>query len=167
MCEFMSFLSSLDITSSALSAQRLRTDIIAQNIAMQGTYNTAAGEDPYARQLVVLAERKSFSDILGEFSGDKSYHSRGTYYLNIGPSRAAMGDGVEALWIVDDETPPTPVYDPSNPAADEDGYIYQSNVDNAKEQLDLIAVQQAYNANTAVLQAMQGMYTKAMSLKGS
>jgi flagellar basal-body rod protein FlgC len=163
----MSFLSSLDIASSALSVQRLRTDIIAQNIAMQGTYNTAAGEDPYARQLVVVSERKSFSDILGEFSGDKSYHNKGTYYLSVGPSRSAMGDGVEALRIVDDETPPTPVYDPSNPAADEDGYIYQSNVDNAKEQIDLIAAQQAYNANNAVLQALQGMYTKAMSLKGS
>ncbi|MDR0992888.1 MAG: flagellar basal body rod protein FlgC [Ruminococcus sp.] len=163
----MSFLSSLDIASSALTVQRLRTDIIAQNIANQGTYNTVAGEDPYARQLVVVGERRSFSDILGEFSGDKSYHSRGTYYLNVGPARSAKGDGVQALRIVDDETPPTPVYDPSNPAADEDGYIYQSNVDNAKEQIDLIAAQQAYNANAAVLQAMQGMFAKAMTLKGS
>jgi flagellar basal-body rod protein FlgC len=163
----MSFLSSLDIASSALTVQRLRTDIIAQNIANQGTYNTVAGEDPYTRQLVVVSERKSFSEILGEFTGDRSYHSKGTYYLSVGPSRSARGDGVEALQIVEDETPPTPVYDPSNPAADEDGYIYQSNVDNAKEQIDLIAAQQAYNANNAVLQALQGMYTKARSLKGS
>jgi flagellar basal-body rod protein FlgC len=162
----MAFLSSLSIAESALKTQRLRTDIIAQNIANQGTYNNAVGEDPYARQLVVVREKRTFKQVLGEVSGSKSYHSRGTYYLNHGPSVAARGDGVEAVAVVDDQTPFTPVYDPSNPAADENGYIYQSNVDNAKEQIDLIAAQQAYEANNSALQAIKGMYSKAMQLNG-
>ncbi|MDR0947520.1 MAG: flagellar basal body rod protein FlgC [Ruminococcus sp.] len=162
----MAFLSSLGIAESALKTQRLRADIIAQNIANQGTYNNAVGEDPYARQLLVIEEKRSFRQVLGEVSGNKSYHRRGTYYLSHGPSVTARGDGVQAVKVVKDETPFTPVYDPSNPAADEKGYIYQSNVDNTKEQIDLIAAQQAYEANNAALQAIRGMYTKAMSLTG-
>ena len=54
----MSFINSLDISASALSAQRLRSDIIMQNIANQDTYNTSPDGDPYCRQLVVLSEKK-------------------------------------------------------------------------------------------------------------
>ena len=80
----MSFLNSLDIGGSALSAQRLRMDIISQNIANQGTYNTSVGEDPYCRQLVVFSEKKTFSDELDKFNneGDGPKYSRGTYYLS-------------------------------------------------------------------------------------
>jgi flagellar basal-body rod protein FlgC len=163
---YMAFLSSMNIAQSALTTMRLRTDIIAQNIANQGTYNNAAGEDPYARQLVVVREKRSFKQIYGEMSGGKSSHSKGVYYMSRGPRTQSTGAGVQAVEIIDDETPFTPVYDPSNPAADEDGYVYQSNVDNAKEQIDLIAAQQAYEANNAALQAVKGMYTKAMSLTG-
>jgi flagellar basal-body rod protein FlgC len=162
----MAFLNSLDIAQSALSVQRLRADIISQNIMMQGTTNTVAGEDPYRRQLVVVADKKSFSDVLGEFQTGKSYHKGGTYYLSRGPVQETRGEGVTATAITGDETPFTPVYDPTNPAADEDGYVYQTNVDNTKEQLDLITVQQAYEANNSALSAIKGMYSKAMSLTG-
>ncbi|MDR0986241.1 MAG: flagellar basal body rod protein FlgC [Ruminococcus sp.] len=162
----MAFLNSLNIVESALSVQRLRMDIIAENIAHQGTTNAAAGEDPYRRQLVVVADKKSFSDVLGEFQNGKSYHVRGTYYLSRGPVSETRGTGVAATAITGDGTPFTPIYDPTHPAADEDGYIYQTNVDNTKEQIDLIAAQQAYEANNAALEAVKGMYNKAMSLTG-
>jgi flagellar basal-body rod protein FlgC len=162
----MSFLSSLDISESALSVQRLRADIISENIANQGTTNTVKGEDPYRRQLVAIAPKKTFSDVLGEFQNGKSYHVGNTYYLSRGPVEDTRGVGVEATAIVGDSTPFTPVYDPTNPAADDKGYVYQTNVDNTKEQVDLLTAQQAYEANNSAFSALKDMYTKAMSLNG-
>jgi flagellar basal-body rod protein FlgC len=141
-------------------------DIIAENIAHDGTQNTVAGEDPYRRQLVVVADKKSFSDVLGEFQSGKSYHKGNTYYLSRGPVQETLGEGVTVTAITGDETPFTPVYDPTNPAADEEGYVYETNVDNTKEQIDLLTVQQAYEANNSALSAVRTMYMKAMSLLG-
>lgn len=162
----MSFLNSLDIGGSALSAQRLRMDIISQNIANQGTYNTSVGEDPYCRQLVVFSEKKTFSDELDKFNNedDGSKYSRGTYYLS--HKNKYRYSGVTVTQIIDDDAPFVPVYDPDNPLADEDGYIYQSNVDNSKEQMDLLAAQRCYEANASAISAVKAMLTKAMSLNG-
>ena len=162
----MSFLNSLDIGGSALSAQRLRMDIISQNIANQGTYNTSVGEDPYCRQLVVFSEKKTFSEELDKFNneGDGPKYSRGTYYLS--HKNKYRYSGVTVAQIIDDDAPFVPVYDPDNPLADEDGYIYQSNVDNSKEQMDLLAAQRCYEANASAISAVKAMLTKAMSLNG-
>lgn len=162
----MSFLNSLDIGGSALSAQRLRMDIISQNIANQGTYNTSVGEDPYCRQLVVFSEKKTFSDELDKFNneGDGPKYSRGTYYLS--HKNKYRYSGVTVAQIIDDDAPFVPVYDPDNPLADENGYIYQSNVDNSKEQMDLLAAQRCYEANASAISAVKAMLTKAMSLNG-
>lgn len=162
----MSFLNSLDIGGSALSAQRLRMDIISQNIANQGTYNTSVGEDPYCRQLVVFSEKKTFSEELDKFNneGDGPKYSRGTYYLS--HKNKYRYSGVTVAQIIDDDAPFVPVYDPDNPLADENGYIYQSNVDNSKEQMDLLAAQRCYEANASAISAVKAMLTKAMSLNG-
>lgn len=161
----MSFLNSLDIGGSALSAQRLRMDIISQNIANQETYNTAVGEDPYCRQLVVFSEQKRFSDVLEKFSEEEGpKYSRGTYYL--GRKDKYKYAGVTVAEVIDDDAPFVPVYEPDNPLADEDGYIYKSNVDNAKEQIDLLAAQRSYEANASAIAAVKAMLTKAMSLNG-
>lgn len=162
----MSFLNSLDIGGSALSAQRLRMDIISQNIANQGTYNTSVGEDPYCRQLVVFSEKKTFSDELDKFNNedDCPKYSRGTYYLS--HKNKYRYSGVTVAQIIDDDAPFVPVYDPDNPLADEDGYIYQSNVDNSKEQMDFLAAQRCYEANASAISAVKAMLTKAMSLNG-
>ena len=117
----MGFLSSLDIGHSALSAQRLRMDIISQNIANQDSYNTATGE-PYCRQLTVISEKKDFAGVLNKYTTrDKSTHSRGVYYrANQDKYRLA---GAVITEVIDDDAPMTPVYDPDNPLADENGYI--------------------------------------------
>lgn len=161
----MSFLSSLDICGSGLSAQRLRMDIITQNIANQNNYNTAVGEDPYCRQLTVLSEKKKFSDVLksyDEYEDPKYRH--GTYYL--GDRTKYKYAGVTVAAVIEDDAPFVPVYEPDNPLADEDGYVYRSNVDNTKEQIDLLAAQRNYEANASALAAVKSMLTKAMSLNG-
>lgn len=161
----MGFLSSLDIGTSALSAQRLRMDVISQNIANQGTYNTSPGGDPYARQLVVFSEKKQFSEILNKYQKqDKSTHSRGVYYSKY--TNKYRNSGVVVTAVVEDESPFIPVYDPDNPVADENGYIYQSNVDNTEEQIDMLAAQRSYEANATAIEAMKAMLSKAMQLNG-
>ena len=141
----MSFLSSLDIPGSALSAQRTRMDIISQNIANQETYKTEDGT-PYKRQIVVFEEDKDFKKILGAKTTQAKY------------------SGVKVSKIVEDEAPLTPIYDPTHPDADEDGYIYKPNVDNTKEQIDLLAATNAYNANVTALSAVKSMASKGLEI---
>ncbi len=167
----MAFLSSLDISASALSAQRLRMDIISQNIANQETYNTSPGGDPYCRQLVVFSEKKTFGEVLDKYTNIayddyeiSEKHSRGVYYLNHEDKYKSAG--VTVADVIEDDAPFTPVYDPDNPLADEEGYIYKSNVDNTKEQIDLLAAQRSYEANAAAFSAVKSMLSTAMSLKG-
>lgn len=167
----MSFLNSLDISASALSAQRLRMDIITQNIANQETYNTSPGGDPYCRQLVVFSEKKKFGEILDKYARlgydndeNAKKYSRGVYYLNHEERYSVAG--VTVADVIEDDAPFVPVYDPDNPLADEDGYIYKSNVDNTKEQIDLLAAQRSYEANASAFSAVKAMLSTAMSLKG-
>ncbi len=163
----MSFLPSLDISGSALSAQRLRTDIILQNIAEQENYNTAVGEDPYCRQLTVITEKRKFSDELYKFqteNNDEPKYRHGVYYL--GRASKYKYAGVMVADVINDDAPFVPVYDPDNPLADEDGYIYKSNVDNSKEQMDLLAAQRSYEASASALMAVKAMLSKAMTLTG-
>lgn len=165
----MAFISSLDISTSALSAQRLRSDIILQNIANQNTYNTSPDGDPYCRQLVIFSEKKKFSDVLDQYTRMSENNTgvkyrRGVYYL--GRQNRFKNAGVTVVDVIDDDAPFVPVYDPDNPLADEDGYIYKSNVDNSKEQMDLLATQRSYEANVSAYKAVKAMLTKAMSLNG-
>ena len=165
----MSFLHSLDISASGLSAQRLRTDIILQNIANQETYNTSPGGDPYCRQLTVFSEKKRFSDVLDKYvtmseNPNAPKYRHGTYYLSH-QNRFRVA-GVTVAAVIEDDAPFVPVYDPDNPLADDEGYIYKSNVDNAKEQIDLLAAQRSYEANASAYMAVKAMLTKAMSLNG-
>lgn len=141
----MAFLSSLDISASALSAQRTRIDIISQNIANAQTTRTEDGT-PYRRQLVVFEEKKTFRHVLGEKRAE----------LKLG--------GVKIKEVIKDETPLTPVYDPTHPDADENGYYYLPNVDNAKEQIDLMAATNAYSANLTAMNAVKAMANKALEI---
>lgn len=146
----MSFINSLDIGASALSAQRLRMDVISQNIAMSDAYATEEG-DAYRRQMVVFMEKKTFADTL-EDQVSRRHSSK--YRLS----------GVKVTQVVEDETPLVPVYDPENPAADEEGYIYMPNVDKTKESMDMLATQRSYEANVSAIAAVKAMLTKAMEL---
>lgn len=144
----MAFLNSLNIGGSALSAQRLRMDIIAQNIANSQTTRTESGE-PYRRQQVVFAERGAFSNVLSE---------------KIASRKKMALSGVVVERVVEDDTPLRPVYDPTHVDADENGYVYMPNVDTAKEQIDLMAATRSYDANITVVNAVKSMAVKALQI---
>lgn len=149
----MAFLSSLNIPLSGMTAERFRLDIISQNVANADNVATTA-EDAYKRQMVVFGEDKTFRGVLRTKlgTGEAHFHKYIQYR------------GVEAVEVVNDPTPAEPVYDPSHPLADEYGYIYESNVDVATEQLDAIEASNMYDANLSVFEVVKTMSQKALNI---
>lgn len=149
----MAFLSSLNIPLSGMTAERFRLDIIGQNIANADNV-ASTPEEAYKRQMVVFGEDKTFKKIL--------YTKLGTGETHL--QKYIKYRGVEAKAVVDDPTPAEPVYDPTHPLADEYGYVYESNVDVATEQLDSTEAENMYSANLAVFEVVKSMATKALNI---
>jgi len=142
----MSFLKSLNISGSALTAQRKRIDIITQNLANIQTTRTAEG-GPYIRKLTILKEQPlSFRRM-----------------LNQRMSGGADG-GVIVDRVVESEEPLIPVYDPAHPDANEEGYVMMPNVNRTEEQIDLMAATRAYEANLTALNIVKAMVIKTLEI---
>ena len=148
----MAFLSSLNIPGSALTAQRMRTDIILQNIANATTTKTENG-DPYRRKQVVFSERLLSFDKRLDDAQRALAKGRGE----------ALG-GVKVAKITESEKPFVPVYDPTHPHANEDGYVMMPNVNNTEEQIDLLAASRSYEANITALGVVKAMALKALEI---
>ena len=147
----MSYFGSLDAAASGLSAQRLRMDIIAQNIANINTTRNERGL-PYRRKVVVFEERlkdKPFSKFLTE-------SSRGKYF--------GISDGVRATRIIEDPSPFKKVYDPGHPDANEDGYVEMPNIDIVTEMINMISASRAYEANVTSINTSKSMALKALEI---
>ncbi|MEF9852364.1 MAG: flagellar basal body rod protein FlgC [Hydrogenoanaerobacterium sp.] len=147
----MAFLTSLDITGSALTAERFRMDTIAQNMANITTTMTPEGT-PYRRKQVVFEERglTSFRNVLNN------------ELRRVSPSK--VSGGVRIAKVVESQEPFVPVYDPNHPHADANGYVMMPNVDRAEEQVDMMAATTAYSANITVLNAMKSMTMRALEI---
>lgn len=139
---------SFDISASGLTAQRLRLDVIANNLANAETTRTAGG-GPYVRQLVVFAPREALP-----FS----------YFLRAAAAPQVPGYGVQVEGIVPDPSPPRRVYQPGHPDADAAGYVAYPNVNVVTEMVDMISASRAYEANAAAFNAAKGMALQALEL---
>ena len=149
----MAFLSSLNIPLSGLTAERFRMDIIAQNITNANDVATTPDE-VYKRQLVVYGEDKTFKNILRTKLGSgEIWHNKYIKYR-----------GVQAMQVVEDPTPAEPVYNPRHPLADELGYVYESNVDRAVEEMDAIQASDSYNAIANVYDVVLAMANKGLTI---
>jgi flagellar basal-body rod protein FlgC len=142
----MSFFDSLDISASGLTAERLRMDVTAENLANAQTTRGANGQ-PYQRQVVVLQQVGGFGATL-----------QGA--MNGGP----VPGGVEVSGIVSDPTPDKLVYNPSSPDANAQGYVRMPNVNPVTEMTDLISESRSYEANVTAMQTAKTMYTKTLDL---
>ncbi len=144
----MSFLQSMNISASALTATRLQMDIVAENMANSNTTRTETGE-PYRRQYVVLQQRAretSFED----------------YFTKAGN---VSGGGVRVALIGRDETSDFKLdYNPSHPDADEDGYVRMPNVDVVQEMVDMMSAYRAYEANITALNTFKDMAVKTLEI---
>lgn len=146
----MGLFDSFNVSASALTAQRLRMDVISQNIANVNTTRTEDGT-PYRRKTVVFQEKES--DI--SFSQYLSEQSR---------SRFLTGGGVRVTEIAEDPTPFKDVYDPSHPDADENGIVRMPNVEIVSEMVNMISATRAYEANITALNASKSMASKALEI---
>ena len=148
----MAFLSSFDISASGLSAQRVRMDIAAENIANIETTRTEGG-DSYTRKLVTFESygEQSFQEALQNAAHGKGYTTN-------------TKTGVRVSAIVEDDREFKRVYNPEHPDADEDGYVQMPNVDWVKETVDGMSATRSYEANITAFNAIKLMAQKALDI---
>lgn len=143
----MAFLKSLDISGSALSVQKTRMNVISQNIANTDTTRTENG-GPYRRKITVIEEN----------AGETFANALETATQNFSPEGAAVAR------IEDDQSELKPVYNPTHPDADANGYVLMPNVDTTTEMVDMIASSRSYEANVTAFNAMKLMASKALEI---
>lgn len=139
---FDSLLSSMNISASGLSAERLRMEVVANNIANAHSTRTSTGQ-PFRRQEVL------FSSVMDEFQA----RSRGT----------GMG-GVQVMGIVEDQSELEKMRDPDHPHADAEGFVTLPNVKLPNEMIDLITASRAYDANLRALRTYRQMAEQALTI---
>jgi flagellar basal-body rod protein FlgC len=142
------FACAFDINASGLTAQRLRLDVISQNIANAETTRTENGT-PYRRKVVIFQEKegqKQFSDYLNDASKSK------------------IGGGVEVTRIAEDASELKKEYNPGHPDADENGYVTMPNVNVTTEMVDMISASRSYEANITALNSAKSMLQKALEI---
>lgn len=137
----MGLFQSFDISASGMTAERFRTDIIAQNIANVNTTRTDDGT-PYRRKIVTFAEKRMtpFSEVLA----GQQYKFKGT-----GVKVTQVKDDMESDYIME--------YDPSHPDADENGYVSYPNVNIVTEMTNLIDASRGYEANATAFEASKAI----------
>lgn len=138
----------MNTSASGLTAERLRMDVIADNIANSQTTRTEKGE-AYRRKMVVFAEEKSNFIVPMNLTKDKLQNFKG---------------GVKVVKISEDKSPFNYVYDPEHPDANEKGYVAMPNVNTVKEMVDMITATRAYEANATVVTNAKSMATSALSI---
>lgn len=143
----MNIFNSINVSASALTAEKTRIDIIAKNMANVNTTRSTGGM-PYRRQMPVFQENKGkpFSNYLSKYSNKVN------------------GEGVKISKIVEDDSPFKLAYEPGHPDADENGYVKMPNVDVIKEMVDLISAQRSYDANITAMNASKSMLMKALEI---
>ena len=143
----MDFLTALNISSSALSAQRLRLDVISSNLANINTTNTPEG-GPYRRREVVFAARPvtdNFGSVLNSEMEKKLQK-------------------VEVVDVVIDRRPPKMIYDPQHPDANASGYVGMPDINVMEEMVNILSATRSYEANVAVINATKSMAAKALEI---
>ncbi len=150
----MGLFTSINIAATGMSAERLRTDVISNNIANASSTRTQDG-GPYRKQTVVFepiaSEKPTWRFPFVDADQDN------------GP-----GKGVRVREIIKDETQGRMVYDPSNPDAIKSGpnkgYVEYPNVNIVNEMVDMISANRAYEANSSVIEGSKDMFSAALNI---
>ena len=143
----MDFMTAFDISASGLSADRTRINTISMNLANAKTTRTAQG-GPYRRRSVV----QQATDVDDPFS----IHMRSAL------DRAVQGVRVSAVTM--DNRPFKRVYEPGNPDANAEGYVMYPDINVVEEMANLMTAQRNYEANVTTVDAVKGMYIKALDI---
>ncbi|HEX3986527.1 MAG TPA: flagellar basal body rod protein FlgC [Acidobacteriaceae bacterium] len=146
----MNLLGVMEVSGSALQAERIRAEVVAANMANAETTRTADG-GPYRRQEVVFsseAPASSFASGLG---------------LAAGQTDPPIG-GVRVSAVVTDPSSPLRRFDPGNPDADKNGYVAYPDINPLTEMVDLMGATRAYGLNSSAVQAEKGMVSSSLDI---
>ena len=133
----MNFITGINATSSALDAEKVRMDIVAENISNAYTTKGIDG---------------------------KAYQRKTVAFESLMSSGGERGGGVRITEIGTDATPGERVYNPTHPHADKEGMVQMPNVSVSTEMVDLLAASRAYEANLSVVRNARQMATKALAI---
>jgi flagellar basal-body rod protein FlgC len=148
----MGILETMRVSLSALTAQRVRMDVTASNLANVDTTRTPQGGPYLRRQVVFATEQPSpFARLVQTRAG----------LVETTPS---AGRGVQVVGIVVDRRAVREVYDPTHPDADANGIVRYPDIDVVSEMTNLMAATRAYEANVTVLDALKTMAMRALSI---
>lgn len=143
----MDFFSAINVSSSALSAERTRMNLISSNLANATTTRTPEG-GPYKRKDAIFSAtpvENRFNRMLDGATGQQVRQ-------------------VEVTQIIEDQNPPRLQYDPGHPDADPQGYVAMPNVNVVEEMADMIGATRAYEANITAVQAAKSMAMKTLEI---
>ena len=143
----MGMFDGMNVSATGMTAQRFRMDVISENIANVNTTREENG-NVYRRKTVVFSEKNSLN------FGDTLYNSLNVY----------KPDGVRVTHVVTDQSDLKMVYDPTNPDADENGYVSYPNVDAVTEMTNMIDASRAYEANVTAFNAAKAIAVKGLEL---
>jgi flagellar basal-body rod protein FlgC len=141
----MSLFNSLSISSSGMSAQRRRAEILVENLANSETTRTPGG-GPYRRKDVVFQSSPQSSPFSSVFQAE------------------IQENGVEVAEVVEDDREPDRRYMPGHPDADANGYVAFPNISPASDMVDLMGASRGYEANVAAIGAVKDMINRSIDL---
>ncbi|WP_405102205.1 flagellar basal body rod protein FlgC [Oceanobacillus sp. FSL H7-0719] len=148
----MSIFNAINTSAGALTAQRLRMDVVSSNVANSQSTRATIDENgewvPYRRKLVTFqSEENSFKSL-----------------LNKEQNTTKNAVGVRATVISEDQEPFKQVYNPTHPDANEAGFVEMPNIDPLQEMVDLMSATRSYEANVTALNASKNMLMKALEI---
>jgi flagellar basal-body rod protein FlgC len=153
----MNLLGLLDVSGSALQAERIRAEVVAANMANAETTRTPQG-GPYRRQHVVFAsEAPEPNSFAAQFLGQPGA-SQGS-----GQGEPQVG-GVRVAAVVSDPGPGLERFDPGHPDADKDGYVAYPDIDPTTEMVDLMSATRGYGLNSSAIQATKSMINSSLEI---
>lgn len=164
--------STLAVAASGLSAQRVRMDVVAQNLANAETTHTAQG-GPYHRRVVNMeaidpqtqtTSTTATTAIGAAAAATQSALSSATMSPLDSGANGDITGGVRVTSIGEDKTDGPMIYDPGHPDADKNGYVKMPNVNLSDELMDLMNARRIYEANATVFQVARAMLHKAVEL---
>ncbi|MDX1489654.1 MAG: flagellar basal body rod protein FlgC [Pseudohongiellaceae bacterium] len=149
----MSLMSIFDISGSAMSAQTIRLNTTASNMA---NANSAAGnaDDVYRARYPV------FSSVQAAVAANNS----DPFAMSMDGMMPASEQGVKVMGMMESEAPLQPRYEPEHPLADEDGYVFYPNVNVVEEMTNMISSSRSFQANVDVMDAAKTMMQRVLSL---
>ena len=140
----------MEVSGSALQAERIRAEVVAANMANAETTRTVDG-GPYQRQQVVFASTASEQSFAGQLLGQS------------GQPDQQIG-GVRVAAVESDKTTPLRRYDPGHPDADKDGYVSYPDINPLTEMVDLMGATRAYGLNSSAVQAEKCMLSVSLDI---